>query len=402
MSIKHKISFYFLIFSLILNCQDTIKLNKYGKRLIFKTIGNDYASLAFNEQNTLINTENSKSRLYIAEINSGKLLTQAVIKPKFILVSEFDKYFDVYESFDNELNKNKKLIYSSKYQSNYKEAELNFVTADFSIISITLGFDNVVSNKSNSQLNRIQLKYFLNDIKYGNFSFDKSKTIILGISDNNFNGKIDNGIDNVFCSIDTGNYFLTEGKGIQNSKIRPENYLYLDSLNQFKISYSGNDLNKLILTRVKNLSKNDSKSIIRPFTVAPMNLFFDSLDGRSVLIRDLFDEQKYVFVNIIIDKCFYDEGNLDLLKKTIFVGDKYKSRLKIINLLDKDVNKSALPYLVKNFGLNGNFGWTNAELNYNMVLNGYPYGVLFDKTGKLVSVMNIIDLIKYFNDNFSQ
>jgi hypothetical protein len=381
--------------SLILNCQDTIKLNKYGKRLIFKTIGNDYSNLAFNQQNTLINSENSKSRLFIAEINSGKLLTQAVIKPKFIFVSEFDKYFDVYEAFDNELNKNKKLIYSSKYQSTYKEAELNFVTADFSIISITLGFDNVVSNKSNSQLNRIQLKYFLNDIKYGNFSFDKSKSIILGISDNNFNGKIDIGIDNVFCSIDTGNYFLTEGKGIQNSKIRPENYLYLDSLNQFKISYSGNDLNKLILTRVKYLSKNDSKSIIRPFTVAPMNLFFDSLDGRSVLIKDLFDGQKYVFINIIIDKCFYDEGNLDLLKKTIFVGDKYKSRLKIINLLDKDVNKSALPYLVKNFGLNGNFGWTNAELNYNMVLNGYPYGVLFDKTGKLVRIMNSLELINF-------
>ncbi len=394
-----------LVFFLNVISQDTVLLNKIGQSYLSKTIGSNYFKLKYESISLAkiksLNDLNKKKFKHatITLIDNVKLKTQAVFKSKYILIIENSDEFIVYESFSKVDFKYAKQIFKSDYLKEFNDLQVRFITDKFNFVDITMNFHDEKANVSIDTANRIFIKYFKNQLKYSTYEYEKDRFVNIGLKDENFDGKIEPITDCFFCDRSNSEYFFTNTTTKMCNYISKKNYLIIDSSHIYNIKLNQNKTDEVIIEKIDNFKSSFYDKTISVFNKAPMHLMYDSINATNIKIGDLFNTGKYVYIDIgtvFCPPCIRNLPKLDSLAKL------YHKDLIILSLLDKDNEKADLYNIIKKYNVQHSFGWSNDKINFELLLKGYPHGVLFDKTGTLIDIYKIGELSDFCNTNFTK
>lgn len=408
--IKYRNKHLFLILVFILNyfnliCQDTIKLTQIGESYLSKIIGSRY----FKLESENINLQQIKSlkdlnvssfkKSTITEINNLTIRSNSKFKSKYILIVEYLDEFKVYESYKNDDFENATQIFKSNYLKDFNDIEIKLITEEFNFIDISINFHVNDENFNHDSTNRVFLKFYLNQFKYNLFEYEKSKFVKIGLNDDDFDGKIVSNIDYYFCDRSDSKYFMPDFINKTCNILSENNYLVIDSTHIYKLKLLNNKTDIIILEKVNEIKNKFDGKIISLFNKAPLNLTYDSVNAYNLKLNDLFSKTKYVYFNFLIPRCTNCLDNLTTLDS---LNKVYKNDLTILSLLDKDYDKVNLLNIITKYNVQHHFGWSNKTLSKELPLNGYPYGILFDKTGNLINVFNLEELIDFLHTNIKK
>lgn len=134
---------------------------------------------------------------------------------------------------------------------------------------------------------------------------------------------------------------------------------------------------------------------IKKFESVPEKITFELLNEKKTDFTPYFNKGKYVYVEIWGEWCRPCVTGTDSLK---IVYQKYKHKLEIIGLNDKDT-KEQVEKFVKKKNIDWVIGYTNQTLNNELCQNGYPYGILFDEKGKIIQKIHPENLEKWLDKN---
>lgn len=406
---KNRICLSIIIFKILfiynLASQDTLVLNQIGQGYITKILGSKYFKLkyepiAMSKIKSLKSLDKTKFKhATITEINNISLKTQVEFKPKYILIVENSDEFLVYESFKNNDFKDAIQIFKSDYSKEFSDLNIKLITDEFNSIDITMNFHDEKENATVDTLNRIFIMYYRNEARYNVYEYEKNKFVSVGLKDDNFDGKIEPSNDYFFCDRSNTKYFFINGTTKMCNYLSKNNYLVIDSLHIYKVSLLQNKTDAIILEKTDQIKTSKYNKVISVFNKAPMQLMYDSINAVNLKIGDLFTANKYVFIDIATSYCPPCIRNLPKLDSLIKM---YNKDLIIISLLDKDSNKEELLGIIKTHNVQHSFGWSNKQINFELLLNGYPHGVLFDRSGVLIDVYNIEEFTKFCNENLKK
>ncbi len=392
-----------LLFFLNVTSQDTILLNKIGQNYLSKRLGSSYFKLKYNpitfsKIKSLKNLDKKKFKhATITEINNINLKTQAIFKSKYILIIENSEEFVVYENYNDFDFKDAIQIFKSKYSKEYNDLKIKLITDEFNLIDISINFYDEKVNTIADTLNRMFIMYYKNEAKYNLYEYEKNKFVCVGLKDDNFDGKIEPNIDYFFCDRSNTNYFSSNFINKSCNYLTKNNYLVIDSSHIYKLILLQNKTDKIILEKINQIKPNFYGKTISVFNTAPMHLMYDSLNAVNLKISDLFTSNKYVYINVLTSRCTSCLANFPILDSLNKIHNK---DLIIISLLNKDINKSELIGIIKTHKVQHSFGWTNKKINDEIIINGYPFGVLFDKNGSLIEVCDLEYLTNFCKETF--
>lgn len=405
---KNNIYLSFIIINIFVSyslaSQDTLVLNQIGQSYISKLIGSRYFKIE-SENITLQEIKSLKDlkpssfkKATIAEINKLKLRSNSSFKAKYILIVEYLHEFTVYESFKKDDFENASQIFNSTYINDFSDIEIKLITEEYNFIDISINFHVNSVNFNHDSTNRVFLKFYLNQFKYNLFEYEKGKFLKIGLNDDDFNGKIEKNIDYYFCDRSDSKYFMPDFINKTCNILSENNYIVIDSSHIYKVKLINNKTDKIIIEKVNEIKNKFDAKIISLFNQAPLNQTYDSLNAYHLKLNDLFNKTKYVYINFLIPRCITCLDHLAILDS---LNKVYKNDLTILSLLDKDYDKENLPKIITKYNVQHPFGWSNKVLNNELLLDGYPYGVLFDKTGNLINIFNIDELTAFLQTNNS-
>ena len=405
--IKEKIKIYlcFIILNILISfnliSQDTLKLNLVAQGYITKILGSKYFKLKYEPITEIKSLESFNKTKFrhatITEINNDALNIQVVFKPIYILIVEYDDEFIVYESYSKIDFKYAKQIFKSDYSKEFVDLTIKVITDEFNFFDITMNFHDEKENANIDTLSRIFIMYYKNTSKYSLYEYEKNMFVSIGLEDFNFDGKIELNKDYFFCDRHNAKYFYTSFNNKMCNYLSKNNYIIVDSLHIYKLSLLQNKTDVVILEKVDRVQTSFYDKTISLFNKAPMQIMYDSINNLNLRIGDLFTNNKYVYIDIATASCppcIRNLPKLDALSKL------YNKDLIILSLLDKDTDKSELPGIIKTHKVQHSFGWSNKIINHELLLFGYPNGVLFDKTGSLIDFYNLEELNNFCKENF--
>ncbi len=241
--------------------------------------------------------------------------------------------------------------------------------------------------------NPIEMKYNIsltNDFaKVG-----KSESFSIALYDANHNGSFNEiGVDQIFVGLPGEKYFLL---GFDKNQ-----------------TITGDFIDEKIVMQVRNkkfeileIDKSGDYVIIKPCSedrIATIKQFeyipdikVQLSNGDSLNLRKIIDKKKYIYVEIWTKTCPGCIAELPIMNE---IAEKYKSKLNFIGLYDKG-DLMELNNLIIKYGINTNQALSSTIANYNFSLDGYPYGLLFSKDGKLIKTdVNSKKLIEFLNNN---
>lgn len=227
------------------------------------------------------------------------------------------------------------------------------------------------------------------DFKKGDLQF------CIAIKDENLNNKFN----------DVGMDLLLIGKYGVDSLYKHESISCIEICQSTYINYHGNffevnfispDGEFLILKQTYNPYKmNIEASCVAKYFDSIPKIPFEGIDGKQKHFEDYLNKGKFVYVNFWGTWCQGCINSLPYLQK---INTNYSSNVNIISINYRD-NKDFL----QKFILENNMKWThgiNSELiSKEFLLNGYPYGALFDQYGKLIQAPISSKKVLEFLDN---
>lgn len=405
---KYSLFFFIILLSVKSSSQDTLELNKIGFREIFRLVGNKYQPLKYSQNNlnefTLDKSMRSKNiiTVSVAEINGEKIMTNTKFQTKFIIMVQYEKYFDLFLCSDNILFKNPQKLYSSFYKNTYEDVNLTLITKDLNNIKIALNFYKSNDTINGNFKNKLNLMFFCQNIFYRNLEYSPDKFISVGILDDNFNGTVDINEDSFFCYKKDSTYFLVDGKGKSFTKISNKNYIVIENNYIYKVDFLQNYTNKLILKKTDSVDKSLGSKIVSPLLRAPINNYYESLDSKRIELKKLFVEKKYVYFNIVSRKCFNKSEDISSIDNINIIYEKFKDKINIVTLLNHKDSTEDFINIINYRKFNHSVGWSSDKLDFELMKNGYPFGVLFAPNYDYVGKVSINELMRFCNDTFSQ
>lgn len=210
-------------------------------------------------------------------------------------------------------------------------------------------------------------------IKAGDF-VSNSTCFSLALGDRNQNGMY-NEIHTDFIAIGRkdAKYFPVI-KTISSQNLQAVNYLKSDSL-YFKVEEIDPNGKYICISKCSKQQNN----CIKKFDKLP-KLDYTDIRGKTQPLDKLIIPNRYIYIEIWWEACSPCVQNLPLLNE---LSQKYKNSVTILNLLDK-ANLDDLKRLTKQYNLNLMQGLSNWQINSELILYGYPHGLLFDPQGNLM------------------
>lgn len=393
-----KITILFLFFALNLFCQIdifkisntsfAINLEKSGKPSLYKNFKiNGYAPLIIRKprhyKNELVvfpkNIRKAKDTAF-AEISIKSIVYKNIVEKYYFLVLNYKtKTPIVYISKEGVIDfSNNKIIIDKTIKKHIleiatKKGKTEFIIDYSQALSTNLGFSEMVDSTDLIDLN-YSIPIWDNSIKYGVYQSEKD-TLCIGLYDANHNGIFnEKNIDRLMITdLNYAPYFeIFETSS--SSLISDSLFLKLNTgfLKTLYISPSGN---LLYVDKVAFWNDNHLKLLGK----IPDSNFLCS-DSISYTLNSKSTIGKYFFVYIWITRCtscLQDLSNIDNIMS------RYKNKLASVCLLDKS-NFLELNKTINNLKLKSPQGLTNKNLNNELHLNGYPFGILFDVNGNLI------------------
>jgi thiol-disulfide isomerase/thioredoxin len=162
------------------------------------------------------------------------------------------------------------------------------------------------------------------------------------------------------------------------------------SIAPFSTIQAHNKIFKLGFVNIKNSSvdivvcencRNDKdfKPTVKLVDSVP-NLQVKLIDESEINLRSLIDSKKMVYVDIWGTWCAPCITMLPELKE---IYENHKSELTILSLNYRD-SKEDVKKFVREHKINWLNGYSNNLINSELLLLGYPYGILFDGNGRLI------------------
>ncbi len=381
-----------LIFTLLIQNnygQITIKLTKRGDQRYSKTLeGGDIGIQTFKSIPLDIKLPKNvglKSDLHYTELNSQSLFNPNITNSVYLLLEKKDTLYSLYSS------ESKDFYYAKKVLLNNNTASFEMKSKNFGgTIPILIDkpnhlksgfFANGLSGFDTTNINN-WLSYKFSNIKYGELILNKQK-IYIGVADIYNDGVLDDGRDLIFCSDKDYGFFYLGGTSRLASRVFDTNYIKFNKDTVIKVSNINWKKNELAVTIVKtDLSKNYS---INYFTKINGGQKFMDSEGQSHSFGEYLNQGKYIFINFWTSYCTTCTNQFPIYDSL----DKFSDKIKIISFLEKDETHEELPKLIKRYNINHLTGWSDENISYEFIYNGYPHGVLFDPKGNLVDFLDL-------------
>ncbi len=232
------------------------------------------------------------------------------------------------------------------------------------------------------------LPIWLNTIKVGQLKL-KDNTIYVALHDLNRDGVFDTkGNDFISLNPKQEPFYFTSFESSSACKIRNAITLKIGDTSYFKIKTIDRIGNYILLEKSNKQSDNNC---IYPLEKIP-NLSFLKSDSTLLYFKSLVNGQKYIYINFLTEYC------LPCLKKIPdleSVAQKNEHKLTTISLLDRGDSK-VLNSLIEKYTIKTLYGLSSNLLNNEFRLNGYPYGVLFDKNGTYIKEIRFLEDLEQF------
>ncbi len=110
------------------------------------------------------------------------------------------------------------------------------------------------------------------------------------------------------------------------------------------------------------------------------SITFKAIGDRELLFSEFSNEDKFTFVEFWGAWC---AGCLHVLPNIQQTYNRYRDDLNVIYLNTRDTQESVVDFVKEN-NLQWINGYASEKIEKELLLNGYPYGVLFDKKGKVI------------------
>ncbi len=166
--------------------------------------------------------------------------------------------------------------------------------------------------------------------------------------------------------------------GVSNTKIKETNYIETEE-RIFKIVDIDPLSNYLKIKEIKSLPNNVADNVVKLVDRLP-DLDFKKIDNSILNFRNFTNKEKYIFVEFWGTWC---KGCIKILPQLKNIYAKYKDKLTVIYLNSRD-DKQKVKLFVEKSQLNWINGFSNQQIEEEMLLGRYPYGVLFDQKGKII------------------
>ncbi|MFZ5999486.1 MAG: TlpA family protein disulfide reductase [Bacteroidota bacterium] len=224
-------------------------------------------------------------------------------------------------------------------------------------------------------------KFGLNSMTFsingGNFTSERL-SFTVAVQDSDKNGLFNEVGEDVLLVGESGVDSMDITAGISSAQLQNDNYIQAGS-SFFKVSFIDPQGQFLVLEK----SRSTVQPTVRLFERIP-DENFQLVSGGRANLRDYARKGKYVYVDIWGTWCAPCVAAIPKLRD---IYSKYASKLTIIALNYRDGNKSKVAEFIKE---NGMEEWTNGYstsiINSEILQNGFPYGVLFDKEGKVIKM----------------
>lgn len=175
--------------------------------------------------------------------------------------------------------------------------------------------------------------------------------------------------------------------GVSFKKLEQAFYIEAED-KQFKINKIDSLGEYIIIEEIKSST---DENVVKLVNKIP-DIEFKMLDGTYKNFKDFVDGENYIFVEFWGLWC---EGCIKAVPKYSEVYEKHKDKLKIIYLnspagkrlkgLDLSENLISIKTFIEKHDLSDWIhGISSEEIEKEFLLNGYPYGVLFDKKGNVI------------------
>ncbi len=199
------------------------------------------------------------------------------------------------------------------------------------------------------------------------------------LTDDNFNKKY-NDIGKDYINIEhRKTASIRSHKGVSYNRIKKSNYIQTED-KFFKITYIDSLGNYLKIKEVETIPISDSENNLVKMVDRLPNLEFRTIDDSIHNFRDFIDGEKYIFVEFWGTWC---RGCIQILPHIKEVYDTNKDKLTVIYLNSRDTKEKAKQFIKKE-QLDWVNGFANKQIERELLLNGYPFGVLFDKKGEVI------------------
>lgn len=259
---------------------------------------------------------------------------------------------------------------------------MNYIFSVIFLILVNFGFSREIitvklKNKTVKLKSHFPGAQAINEMKETRTGYFKKASEFCQITliDANFSGYFnDIGADYIYLSHEKTTR-LRIHFGVSNSKIMDDMVINIGNTN-YKITHIDAAGEYIEMVEVEDAG---SAKEIKLISKMP-DMIFKKTDGSTVNFRDFISEDKYIFVEFWGTWC---KGCLQILPRLKSYYNEYSDKLCVIYLNSKDSEEDAIKFLQEN-----NLSWINGfateEIRLHFLQNAYPYGVLFDKSGKVI------------------
>ena len=220
------------------------------------------------------------------------------------------------------------------------------------------------------------------DFKKGDFSFS------IALYDANADGIYNEaGVDKILIDSYKQDYFLIFNNDIvSTSHIHDVNTFESDG-HYFEISNIESNGTGISFNEVKPL-----KEVTIKKAVSLPNVTYMTSNEENKKLTDNLQKGKYLFVEIWAAHCPPCIRAIPVLND---LNKNHNDKLSILGLYDTQ-NIQELQSKIQEYAIQYPQGLSNKTIDMNLLLNGYPHGVLFDETGKIIKYKISAEEVKQF------
>lgn len=377
------------------------KLNKvgiYSHFKQFKLFG--YAQLILYKSNHFVNKKivypkniDNASEIAIGEISKHSIVNKNIIDTYYFLVLNYKAEVPIiYLSKEGILDfgDNNKII------DNHNKRFSMLIHTQKGEIEYIIDYNqkrnlNISFSEYNDSINVIDLKYGIPIrevyLKYGTEIVEKD-TLCLALYDYNHNGLFNEKKIDLLVLLNSKNAPYIESSETGSSS------LISDTI---KIKINNEYLKTVYIAPAGNLIYLDKASIpidenyLKLLEDIPKVNFLDA-DSTSIQLSSKFKKGNYFFISTWINRC---TECLKEIPRIDSVSNIYKNKLNTLFLLDKSTFNE-LKRTMKQLNLTSSIGLCNKKLHEELHINGYPYGLIFDKLGHFIkNIKNATELMVF-------